>query len=456
LVEKSLVRKEGLGPARFGMLETVREFGAEQQNLAGEVEVMRRRQATWCLEMAERAAPDLFGWATRRGLVRLDAERDNLRVALAWAVEKSEAEIAQRLAFATVWYWYVTGQAREGAIWAERALTCGPTPPALRAQTMVVVAWLAYEQGQVQRAGTLLESIAPTAVTSGRVAVEAHRLMVLGMVSLDLGQLDRAEICFRDSLALHEASNDATWPPYPLKHLGVVAYLRGDLARAQERFDAALARFRAMGNDFGAAIALINLARLARRRGDLARALALYGESLALRADDGDNVSILGCLQGMALTAVLAGLHAQGGRLFGAAEALREAIDATQPRGERRIADALSVARSVMGEGAFAVAWATGRSLPLTEAVAEALAIPAAMAGAALDEPPHSRQHGLTPRELEVLRLLAAGHSNPAIAEALFISTRTAQTHVQHILDKLDVSSRAEAAVYAAKHGLLA
>ena len=71
------------------------------------------------------------------------------------------------------------------------------------------------------------------------------------------------------------------------------------------------------------------------------------------------------------------------------------------------------------------------------------------------DTPPLRDEHGLTPREVEVLCLIAAGRTNPEIAEALFITTRTAQAHVQHILDKLDVSNRAEAAVYATKHGLL-
>jgi DNA-binding CsgD family transcriptional regulator len=64
-------------------------------------------------------------------------------------------------------------------------------------------------------------------------------------------------------------------------------------------------------------------------------------------------------------------------------------------------------------------------------------------------------EHGLTGRELEVLALVVAGRSNPEIADALFISPRTAQTHVQHIFDKLDVGTRAEAAAYATKHGLL-
>ena len=60
----------------------------------------------------------------------------------------------------------------------------------------------------------------------------------------------------------------------------------------------------------------------------------------------------------------------------------------------------------------------------------------------------------LTPREREVLRLLVEGRSNPEIAAALFVSPRTAETHVTHILAKLGVTTRAEAAAHAVRDGL--
>ena len=104
------------------MLQTIREFAAEQLELSGEFAEASRRHARWLLDLAERAGPELFGWATRRGLAWLDAELDNLRAALGWAIDHGEAETAQRLVFATGWYWYVTGQAGEGAMWAERAV----------------------------------------------------------------------------------------------------------------------------------------------------------------------------------------------------------------------------------------------------------------------------------------------------------------------------------------------
>jgi DNA-binding CsgD family transcriptional regulator len=62
---------------------------------------------------------------------------------------------------------------------------------------------------------------------------------------------------------------------------------------------------------------------------------------------------------------------------------------------------------------------------------------------------------GLSPREIEVLRLVADGRSNGEIGEALFISRKTAGVHVTHILDKLGVANRVEAAMAASRLGLL-
>ncbi len=61
---------------------------------------------------------------------------------------------------------------------------------------------------------------------------------------------------------------------------------------------------------------------------------------------------------------------------------------------------------------------------------------------------------GLTPREVEVLRLLAAGRSNRALAAELFVSERTVKSHVSNILAKLRVTDRTQAALWAVRHGL--
>jgi DNA-binding NarL/FixJ family response regulator len=65
------------------------------------------------------------------------------------------------------------------------------------------------------------------------------------------------------------------------------------------------------------------------------------------------------------------------------------------------------------------------------------------------------RPAGLTEREIDVLRLLALGHTNRDIAGSLGISAKTVGTHVEHIYTKADVRSRAAAALFATKHGVL-
>jgi DNA-binding NarL/FixJ family response regulator len=66
-----------------------------------------------------------------------------------------------------------------------------------------------------------------------------------------------------------------------------------------------------------------------------------------------------------------------------------------------------------------------------------------------------SRAHGLTARELQVLRLLAAGKTNHAIATDLVLAEKTVDRHVSNIYSKLGVSSRAAATAHAYRHRLL-
>jgi DNA-binding NarL/FixJ family response regulator len=68
--------------------------------------------------------------------------------------------------------------------------------------------------------------------------------------------------------------------------------------------------------------------------------------------------------------------------------------------------------------------------------------------------PRSQRPDGLTDREIEVLRLVAAGRTNKEIGRELFISTATVSTHVRNVLEKIGAANRAEASTYAAEHGL--
>ena len=106
-----------------------------------------------------------------------------------------------------------------------------------------------------------------------------------------------------------------------------------------------------------------------------------------------------------------------------------------------------------VGKDAFAAERAIGRMLSPRQVDAEALKVAEDVAPGSNAQPVPA--FNLTPRERDVLALLVKGMSNPAIGEALFISPRTAQTHVINLLAKLGVSSRAEAAALAIRDGLV-
>jgi DNA-binding CsgD family transcriptional regulator len=167
-----------------------------------------------------------------------------------------------------------------------------------------------------------------------------------------------------------------------------------------------------------------------------------------------------GQARGLECLAGLAAAHGQAlgaARLFGAAEALRDAMAAPLPEVEHPDYDRdMQAARGALSAAAFAAAWAQGRALPLERAVAEALAIgvvdgPSAPATLTASMPGPA---GLTPREVEVLRCIAAGRSNREIATDLSIAERTVARHITNIYDKIGARSKAEATAYAFRHGL--
>ncbi|MBA2278045.1 MAG: AAA family ATPase [Chloroflexia bacterium] len=488
LIGKSLVRQEPGpdGASRYVMLETVREFALERLAESGEEAAIRGRHAAWCLAFAEDRDLAEFMPQGEVMLNQLEAEHANLRVALAWFEQDGAAASSLQLAGSLRSLWSVRGHFHEGRDWLERALAHGgQVPVPVRVRALAALSWILNQQKPLARALALAEEGLARAQAAGDRQGAVICTMLAGVAVSKLGNFDRAKARYEEALALLEALDNLAWTRTVAatlhSELGEIAIHQGDIARAAACFTAALARQRALGFAPGtshpfASHSFAGLGDVARAKGDAVGALRHYQTGLGFAwryRDIRGTANALGGTAG-ALAAMRQCLPAA--RLFGASEALHEMIGCPfeketldwqrafgLPEPWAREGEPFGVAqalRDVLGErsalvrrGACdtetaAAAWSEGRALHIEDAIVEALA-------AGTDAKPAPDDHtGLTPRELDVLRLLADGKTDAEIAAALFISRRTAATHVRHIYDKLEVTSRAAAAAYAVRHGL--
>jgi DNA-binding CsgD family transcriptional regulator len=198
------------------------------------------------------------------------------------------------------------------------------------------------------------------------------------------------------------------------------------------------------------------LGRLDLRSADLAAAAHHLGESLAEHHALGTWTNIRNCLANIAELARRRGSLAEAVRLRAAAEALGEQHGLSIPDYWARELAPPDALRAALGDGRFDAAWAVGQALSGDEAVAQAQLYLDTIRAEKTDAAAHDHHPaGLTAREREVLALLAAGQSSPAITETLVLSVHTVERHVANIFAKLGVHSRAEAAAFAAREGLV-
>jgi non-specific serine/threonine protein kinase len=461
LIEASLLQRvDGVdgGEPRYAMLEMVREYGLEALAAAGEEEEGRRRHARWCAGLtgaawAVTATPEEPAWHDR-----LEREHDNVRAALDWAIGAGEPTLGAVMAGALRPFWFSRGHLGEARRRLARILAIGgDIPIADRTQALYAAGVLAYHQGDFAQAsdrGTELLAAAETGDHPPGVLLGRY---LLGMVAFDEGKLERAEAFLGRALLSAREQDDRKWVALTLTNLAAAVRERGDLSRARGLLDDALVLWNELDGRWGIAVASIGLATIALAEGDRSRAASLYRTSLRLHRDAGDLWGMTQSLVGAAAVARSQWQMAQVARFLGAAAALRETTGGGLSYGAQALFDEhLTAARTELGETAFAAAWDAGRALAVVDAVAEADGYLAAEATEPVrQEPGWTRNtHDLTPRELEVLRLIAAGQSDRDIAEVLYISRHTAMKHVANILGKLGVSSRTAAATVAHRDGL--
>jgi predicted ATPase/DNA-binding CsgD family transcriptional regulator len=406
LVDRSLIIPQAAPPAgdpRFAMLEVLREFALEQLRAAGEFEAASSRHLDWCVRFAEEAAGRLSGSDQTRWLGRLAQDYGNLRAALALAAAApSRAEHLVRLAAALWRWWNVRGHWLEGVGWCEAALAAAAGPHPLRGPLLHGTAVLAWRVGKLARAARYAEEAEHVCLAGSDRRTAAHALRASAVIAKDQGEMDRACELGERSLALFRELQDTHGIASALRLLGLI-----DLERqrfAPEVFEESLRLSAEMNDERGVAWSTYGRAAVAAGLGDLASGARLGEDSLRRFRAVGDTNGIATALSHLARIARRTGDPGKARALYDESLALR-----------RGLGESEQVAR-------------------LEEEMRNLEAGP--------------RGTALTARELEVARLIGRGWSNRQIADALVISERTAQAHVQHILVKLGMHSRAEIAAW--------
>jgi non-specific serine/threonine protein kinase len=298
----------------------------------------------------------------------------------------------------------------------------------------------------------------------GDLAGLAATLRHLGVVPHHLGQYDEAQAILEEGASLSRQIGDLASLGISLRNLADLAQDLGDDARAVPLYEETLAIARQRQVPHDVAYALRGLGNVARARGRYALAEERLRESLTLLKPLQDRRCIPLTLEGLACITVGPGWAMRAARLLGAAQAMQARTGAPSPPSaladyQRTAADA----RQALGDR-FDAVWSEGATMGLDAAVDLALSPPsdddtdgpAVVAQAA--DPSHPAVP-LSPREREVVSLIAQGLSNRQISEQLILSVRTVERHIENVYNRLGISGRAGRAIvtaYALRHGLIA
>jgi predicted ATPase/DNA-binding CsgD family transcriptional regulator len=499
LVDKSLVQFGDAGAlGRYRLLETVRQYAAGRLDALGPAAAGAARAAhrDYYLALAETAAPQLMAHDQAAWLDRLDAEFGNLRAAIAFCLTQADPEPGLRLAASLRIYWRARGHAAEGAA-ALQALLERPAAgqaslPRARAlataarllgqtsgyatadgycQEALAIArsagddyvegellndraWLLVRQGQRGDALAVIEWGLGLARRLGEPHLTARLLAARASATYGAGDTVGGARDAAEALQLFRRAGDRLQAGAVLGNLGNYELAAGDLDAARPHLAEALAIARAH-NRSEVVYHTFNLGLAEYLGGSPGAAETLFSESLDMARRMGMRSSTAYALLGLALAGHGRGDPGWSARLHGAADqGFADLGHAVEPL-ESRLADSdRERLRAAMGAEAFEAEYAAGRALELAQVLdavgridAAARQPPVAVSGETASV--------LTPRELDVLRLVAQGLSNQDIALRLVLSEHTVKRHLANILRKLGLSSRTAAASWGVRTGLV-
>jgi tetratricopeptide (TPR) repeat protein len=395
LLERSLVYVYVADEApRYGLLETVRQYGLQQLERTGEAAAVRELHLRWCVALAEQAAPALAGPQQGMWLARLEREHDNLRAALRRALDHGHGALGLALAGGLGKFWLRGGHQREGRAWLVALLALAAEDAdaaalATRAGALEAAAWLADDAHDFAQASALFAQGATLRHALGLEQSPAGGLINAAMEARAGGDYARATALLEEGLAQQRARgrDDGAGPgglglaltgANRFTLLALVLREQGAYARARALCEECLSLSRERGDVEGSAHALLSLSDLARDHGEAGPARATGAEALALFGELGHHWATGFALNNLALAAYLDGDLGLAASRAGESEKLFRDLQAEPSLAEvlvtvGRIKGALGEAeeaRAALAE-ALGLAWATGPRVVVAAALEE-------------------------------------------------------------------------------------
>jgi predicted ATPase/DNA-binding SARP family transcriptional activator len=387
LMEKSLVTREGqIDNIRYSMLETVREFGREKLQEAGEESSVLDRHLEMFMRLSEKFGPLLHAdqviW-----LERLEVELDNIRAAIQWSIDggtledtrESELRVVAGLRLMGSLDWFFERHNRRAPVDPLMQLLSHPGAKAntsWRAKALNTCGFIHLACGNYHEAKQVLEEALHIARELDDIENMIWALGRIGAVLTLQGKYADAQPYLQEGLGFAlEIGNEGQFAvAWCLSFLGDIFLNRGEIEKAEAAYEESVAILRVLENQSMLGLTVRRLGILALRRGDIEEATRLFEESLLLNQAVNHTQGIAHCIAALAGAAAKQGEIVRAARLMGATEAVVEAIATPlyqfdQNEFDRNMVDV----RAQLGDELIRAAWSAGRSMSLEEAIAYAM-----------------------------------------------------------------------------------
>ncbi|GCE06006.1 LuxR C-terminal-related transcriptional regulator [Dictyobacter aurantiacus] len=457
--------EDSTDPVHFRMLQVIRAYGRECLNVERETNGTVQAYTAYFIHLAREIEPQLIGAAQLQGLDILEQEQNNFRAVFTWLIERNEIENALDLAAALWKFWSYRGYVIEGYQQVVQLLKlCRDemVSAPVRAKAYYAAALLAFFQLHIAAMKEHLQTCLKLYCEVDDKHGYAMALNAMGFCELLQGHYENVKTYYEESLPIFQEMGDRWHLAEAYALVAREAQAQGDYPRARQLLERSLALIKEVGDRRAIIQALDFLGSIVCYLKEYETALQMYKEKSLTAIELGEKPLIATSLEEVGAIALITGQQAWAAILIGAAEAWRETSwglisDADQ----RRVEDVKMQLRVQMNEETLARIWAQGRAMTPTQALLASFPEAPARQETATPAAPNTRLNlsmypdQLTPRQVEILRLLAEGLTDKEIAERLSISPRTVNAHLNKIYPKINVSTRSAATRYAVERKLI-